>query len=293
VRLLYSTDGHFKKTSPQSRLDDYPSAILKKYQWVTDFGNEQKVDLFVDGGDLFDSAIQNPWEIMQVAKTFEGRCAPTKGVAGNHPIRGDAVTWMGYSGLYLLERLFPKGYFTILDPFKADIEFGGRKFRLHHTDLVRKPVLWNHTLWEDYETDADVVLVSHYHPQQGVEVVNGHLFVSPGAISRGSLGEDNTSRIPAVALIDVDSRGKVKVKLIDIPCEPGEKVLNTSTVLKVVDVERDLTQYEESVAALRTARDNPEKTISPEEILRTLGASLALGSDTIDLALETLKTLKE
>lgn len=38
---------------------------------------------------------------------------------------------------------------------------------LTHDTIVKEPVIFDHVLFEDYNTTADLVLLAHYHPYQG------------------------------------------------------------------------------------------------------------------------------
>lgn len=300
-RAGFYTDIHFKRTPPQSRTDDYPTAILKKLTWILNYFRKIKVDFIFDGGDLFDRAIQSPWEIMATANVLKEASVPICTVAGNHPIKGNYEAWKPFSGLHTLARVLnawdTHQNYMIIDGYKVDVQLPLTQltFRLHHIDLVRRPVMWDHVLWEDYDAgDANVILVSHYHPQQGVwQRDDGVWFVSPGAVSRGSLGEDNVCRTPAVAVIEFTKKEIKNIELIDIPCTPGEEVFNLSTVLKVEDVERDLEAYESCVAALRDMEDEQEATLAPEEILKTIAKSTKAGKLVLDYTLDKLEEVRK
>jgi DNA repair exonuclease SbcCD nuclease subunit len=278
---------------------------LEKVGWIMSLAREEEVDYIFDGGDLFDRAVQSPWEILQMYGALFLTPAPIFAVAGNHPIRGDAEVWKSYSGLYLLAKMLAqvKGFdndmsprFQLLDVQKADVRLPSSEliFRLDHSDLVRKPVIWEHTLWEDYDAgEADVVLVSHYHPFQGKEKIGGTWFVSPGAVSRGTLGEDNVERIPKVAIIECTKKKVTNIRFVDIPCAPGDEVLDLSTVLTTEDIQKDQENYDASISTLRAMAELNEATISPEEILKTLAKMHNIGKLVLTYVLDKLEELRK
>jgi len=124
--------------------------------------------------------------------------------------------------------------------------------------------------------------------------INGTWFVSPGAVSRGSLGEDNISRVPAIAVIEFDKTKVLDITLVAIPCRPGEEVLNTSTVLKVVDLEKNLEQFKESIEALRTLGENEDAVLAPEQVLRLMAKAMDCHSPRVlDYCMEKLEELRK
>ncbi|MFO8192982.1 MAG: hypothetical protein R6U08_09545, partial [Bacillota bacterium] len=91
---------------------------------------------------------------------------------------------------------------------------------LTHHLIVKKPTIYDHYLIDDFETQADVVLLADYHPRQGLIESNGTLFVSPGAISRKKNTKSDRNRTPALALINIDDKTrKVDVKFKGLKCE--------------------------------------------------------------------------
>lgn len=282
MRILYSTDKHIRKTNPRSRKDNYFESTLLECEHISRIGNEAGVDLFLDGGDLFDKEVQSALEINRTADFLAKRKAPTWGVIGNHPIRGNYDEWKMWSGIRSLENM---DLLKVLSDFDSLIELDGVKFRLHHTDLVENPVPWPHTLWEDYDPKgADVVLISHYHPCQGYKKVNGVWFISPGAISRGTLIEDNLKRAPAATLITIE-KGKIEFKHIEIPHE--KDVFNERAVVKAEKLEIDKAAMRRSISTLKAGVDRG--TITARDMIRTVAESTNASPDALTLAIELLE----
>lgn len=288
---VYHTDEHFKRGVPQSRLDNYPLSILKKIEWCVNYSNEIGADIHLLGGDLFDKADQTPWEIYQMWQQLANIKAPIHAVTGNHPIKGNATKWRESSGFYILEKML-FGRMTIADDFKADIAVGNIVFRLHHTLIVREPFPFDdHHLWEEYDAGkANVVLISHYHPQQGIwQRSDGVWFVSPGALSRASLGEDNVNRKPALAVIKFTENKILNIELVDIPHQPAEEVINLNTYTKVEDNDRDEKMFDEFTNSIRNARDNPLELMTPEDLLKKVCSIRKAGPSVTKTCLEMLR----
>lgn len=287
---VYHTDEHFKRANPVNRLDVFHEAIAGKIDWITDYGEEIGADGYILGGDLFDKPRQSAWEIWRMFQLLNRRSVPSYALAGNHPILGDPEEWVESSGLYLIQAMLTEK-FQILDAFKADLNLGnGVKARLHHTDLVKRRVPWKHTLWEDYDAgDCDLVLVSHYHPQQGIWTRDdGVTFVSPGAVSRGTLGEDNVNRKPAIAVIRLQGED-IDIELVDIPCAPGVEVLDAEHTMTVESIQKTHENFQESVDTIVGVLDKEIEVVDPTTIIKTTATELGVRDAVVDRCLELLQ----
>ena len=56
MKILFFTDVHIKGKNPESRIDNYLDALIKKLVFVFDYAKTNNYDLILCGGDLFDSA---------------------------------------------------------------------------------------------------------------------------------------------------------------------------------------------------------------------------------------------
>lgn len=291
TKILYCTDQHYTERTPRSRRDNFGEAIIGKVGWSTDFGNEQGVDVYLEGGDLFNYPVQTPYELNRIHDALERRKAPTYGVIGNHPIKGNFEGWRPYSGVEILQKL---KLIDWLDPWEADIEVDGFTFRLHHTDLMRHPIvradgsqLWPHITWDEYDPgEANVVLISHYHPCQGSAQINGVWFISPGAVSRGTLAEDNLSRAPGCTLITIEG-GKIDFERIEIPHEPAEAVFDERSTLKVEEIESHSEAIQEALEVMKTT--GLDATTTPIELLRIVHSSSDASDRALELAIEKIQ----
>jgi hypothetical protein len=66
----------------------------------------------------------------------------------------------------------------------------------------------------------------HWHKDQGIELVNGKVFVNHGAVSRGALVRDNLERVPKVSIIEITEGGVLRVVSIPLTVAPAAEVFD-------------------------------------------------------------------
>lgn len=275
-RFIYWTDTHYKDVAPISRMDDFPATMRGKIEAVADLAEEYEVDFVAEGGDLWDRSMQKPWEILQMHEALRRFRVPIYSVIGNHPVRGTSFErWRPHSGHQVLIHLMGDAY-RCLDPVTANFQHRGLTVRLDHRDIVKVPITipgWDHIVWDDYRAEgATVLLVSHFHPQQGHWVRGDGLhFVSPGALSRGTLGEDNFDRRPSVALVTCREKDRrstvVDVQFLVVPHQPAALVLDEKTFLKVEDLEADEEKFKQAVDTLKRVSEGPLTHLTANDYL--------------------------
>jgi hypothetical protein len=95
----------------------------------------------------------------------------------------------------------------------------------------------------------DVWVFGHWHIDQGIECIDGKLFVNVGAVSRGALRDEPTERIPKVGLIEVDTdTGLCAAREIPLLVRPAEEVF---AVAKRDELRRENEAVERFVSRLR------------------------------------------
>lgn len=293
-RFLYVTDRHYKFAKPINRKDDYGEAILGKSRQVNQLVIDRGVHLVGDGGDLLDRSTQTPQEILKMFAVLRECPVPTVAVIGNHPMKGNWEDYKHRSGYNVLDHMLGDKWKT-LDPYAANFEVEGLTLRMDHSDIVREPVKWDHVLFDDYDAaGADVVLVSHYHPKQGTyERKDGVVFVSPGALSRGSLGEDNVNRIPSVAILDIH-KGKLKgIEYVELDVAPAAEVLDLSVEIKRKKNNQFGEVPDEIIGELRSLTTLNVKTQSADQLINEYAKVRGLAPMALRLILELLKEAEE
>lgn len=102
--------------------------------------------------------------------------------------------------------------------------------------------------------DPDVWCFSHWHKNQGVAQLGSKHIVNIGSLTRGALNEDDTSRIPEVAILRFSNEG--------ITIERRE--LEVGTVAEVFDLERRAA-HQASEMTVDAFVDSVKKTLQAED----------------------------
>jgi predicted phosphodiesterase len=139
-----------------------------------------------------------------------------------------------------------------IDPEAMDKYLHVEKFNIlmtHHT-IVKEHVVFEHYLFEDFITSANMVTVAHYHPYQGIiERKDGVTFVAPGSIARKKRTKEDVDRIPKCVYFSIENKKIKTLKEVAIPCEADIWVNK-----KVLDIDDELiyNDIESSVSDMRT-----------------------------------------
>lgn len=258
MRLLYFTDTHIRANSPISRLDNFEETLKEKIKEVAKIGENEKVDFYIHGGDLFDRPDVSVRTVGNFGLLFQDFKKPIYIISGNHDIYGHNPNTIGRSMLGLLSQLdifrlidkdkpvlIKDGDLTIQisgSPYIYDID-GKDKSNYHPSRLpgVDKHILITHSLLLDktfiedidyslidqvQDPDIDLVLAGHYHTGFGQIMHNETLFVNPGSLVRIANTKPERERIPSVAIIDI-SKEKIECRILTLKsAKPGKEVLN-------------------------------------------------------------------
>ncbi|MEN9405746.1 MAG: hypothetical protein RLZ12_30 [Bacillota bacterium] len=260
MRFLYLTDTHIRGTSPRSRTDDFPKALKKKLQQVSDLVKERQIDYVLHGGDIFDRPTMAPAvvrDFIAILRSFE---RPIYAICGNHDIYGHNPSTVNRTMLGLLEamglvHLLSTGEVVMLkrdgmtvqlsgQPFHYELDKRSREldyqvkrrpnvnFVIHmvHGMLVKDPLpeYVPHTMaHEVWHKDVDLLLSGHYHTGFNVLEKNGRYIINPGSLARVSSWPKELVRIPGVVIITCDKTLAVEeVALKNVPA--GLDVLDRS-----------------------------------------------------------------
>jgi DNA repair protein SbcD/Mre11 len=258
MRLVYFTDPHIKGVNPESRLDHFPTTILKKLEWVGKYAEEIKAEAVICGGDFFDTPSVAPSVVSETIKVLNEWKVPLYGVLGNHDVIGyNPETWWKVPIGILVNaeyynRLYGSGPLMIGDAlitgvdahYKLDqgdiadytkINHDGTGVKIHivHGFLVEKPCIFSHTLIESVlDTEADIVLTGHDHCGFGVKKINGKIFCNPGALGRVTAGVGDVNRDVNIVVIDTEAMEVILVKVPDDIARPSDEVLDRKKLLQ-------------------------------------------------------------
>ncbi|MGL5717075.1 MAG: metallophosphoesterase family protein [Paraclostridium sp.] len=121
MKFIFITDTHGKASSPKSRLDDYPQAILDKMEYIGEFAKNIKATAVIHGGDWLDTPDVSESFVREFAKIVNNYPCAVYGVLGNHDIYGyNPETFLRTSlgvaeGMGLFDRLLMKNPYIVYD----------------------------------------------------------------------------------------------------------------------------------------------------------------------------------
>lgn len=263
ISFLTFTDVHISSINPQSRLGDYQSDIINKLQQIKLAGEKLKVNFFVFGGDLFNlkAPMRNPHEInTKLIRLFQSFPAPIYATEGNHDLRADSYDTFHEQPISVIYASKALVQARSIQTTINGITVGIRSFPFCEApdipDLPKAPVdnqlnicilhLYSslgggnlfrtkiYTYDEIGDLNDDIFVMGHYHPDQGIQTITSHgkeqVFVNVGALSRGSIAEDDIKRDPKIGYVKVaiEDDGKVtyQAQAIKLNVKPVSEAFN-------------------------------------------------------------------
>ena len=230
-------DTHLKAQSPVSRIDNYPTAILAKLEYLANIAKSYNCDTFMMLGDVFDSPVTSLPYLAAVINTFKkisesGITVYT--IVGNHDLKNNRMDSLGYTALGIListgyVKLAPRkleidntvfrcfNYPEELEPKQSD------KYEVCIAHLYYEFNLTNDSLHSDdlERLGYDAMILGHLHnPCDTITVHNTKLY-RPGSLSRSTSEPYNKLRTPRVLLYNCQ---KCKAIYIEVACASAEEV---------------------------------------------------------------------
>ncbi|MBP3951966.1 metallophosphoesterase [Bacillus suaedae] len=281
MKFLYVTDTHIRGTTPKNRLDVYVDTLKEKINEVVDIANEERVDLLLHGGDVFDRPDLSPNVVGQFAKIFKKAQMPIYVVAGNHDTFGHNPETISRTMLGLMDSF---GVMNVIGPHnpllfedEVRVQISGQPYHydldqrdpkldyypsnetnadvlIHivHSMLVEKalPEGVAHTIIDHiWGTPADIILTGHYHGGFGIKERNGKFICNPGALSRVNNHWSEISRMPKVIIGNVTKAG-ISLEERYIKCaKKGDDVLDRTFLEKAVHQEEKLHSFVQQIKA--------------------------------------------
>lgn len=259
IKFITFTDVHLSSTNPSSRKGSYEDDIFNKLEQIKLVGKKLEVDFFICAGDLFNlkAPMRNPHELnSKLITLFKSYPAPIYTTEGNHDLRNDSYETFceqplnviyasdaliqarnirkTINGLSVRIRSIPFEEAPDLSKIeRAKDDVDASIFILHLYATPDGGMLFKNKLYSYKEISAlkdDIFVLGHYHVDQGIQVIDGILgkkqtFINIGAISRGALTEEDTSRHPKIALVTITKENgsvsiesdviRLKVKAVD------------------------------------------------------------------------------
>jgi DNA repair exonuclease SbcCD nuclease subunit len=300
IKFITFTDVHLSSVNPCSRKGSYERDIFEKLEQIKKIGEKLEVNFFICAGDLFNlkAPMRNPHALnSRIINLFKSFPAPIYATEGNHDLRQDSYETFDeqplnviYSSDALIQaRNIRKTINNITfrirsipfqeEPDLSTVEHAGDDvdlsiFILHLYATLEGGMLFKTKLFSYYDIAKlmdDVFVMGHYHIDQGIEILTENdkpqHFINVGALSRGSLSEEDTNRHPKAALITITKTdGKISIESDSLLL----KVKSAAEVFDLVVHEREKKEQKEAqefVAKLQMDMiDTPEEDRISDEV---------------------------
>jgi predicted phosphodiesterase len=205
--LTYFTDTHYGNMG-HFRSDNINDVIEKEVIKIFEFA-EMFLSPILHGGDMIDKyRLMNNHELKStgitppmIIKLYEWSKRIFQYCLGNHDYRKetDVENSLMSSAIYVFNRHFhnknlTSGFELFIKHFKPvmDKEYWNTslpKILMTHEPLYDGTTVFKTTNIQEYQTDADIVLMADIHEHQGVKVYNDTIFISCGSSSRTKSNE--------------------------------------------------------------------------------------------------------
>lgn len=301
VTLVWRTDLHLADIPPRSRTDNWADTLIDKVRQIGVIAEEENASAVIDGGDFFHvkAPSRNSHRlVVQAAEAHGAYPCPVYACVGNHDCKYGDYTLLHEQPLGVL---YESGVFRRLyDQYEAHISdaevnvrvvgvpYHGTQYDMSRIRNVKKGeedylVVVAHLLaspsggsmfegedivkYSDLSgLDGDVYAFGHWHKDQGVvEIADSKYVVNIGSLSRGSLSQDELSRTPSVAVINL-SRSGIEIAQRPLDVIPPDEVFDLEGKLRE-DIREE--SVEAFVGSIKETLEDSQKDDVPD-IIRSL-----------------------
>ena len=307
LSIVHFTDIHIQDHNPPSRLGSYRQDIMDKIRRVGDIGESYGVTAFTCGGDWFHDKAPTKTsyslvhELGSMLKTF---CAPVLTVLGNHDIRfdrADTVTEQPIGsllnggmlrmqdGVVLREAgvsVRMAGFDFKEEPILDSISLGAEQkeeadfhvLSLHVYASLRGGTLYGKTRLFSYKEllglGYDVVLLGHYHADQGVTVLTREdgsscHFVNIGSLSRGEYGDEVLTRVPKCCVVSFSKEEGIVCTEVAVGARPAHEVFDVQEKQEIKRKEAEAAKFVEQLKVVGANTAAPASQ-EPDDLMATV-----------------------
>jgi len=230
TKIVFVGDIHLSHKNPISRVDDYLSAILNKFDFILEYAEKNNC-LVLLAGDVFHTPAQPDFVKELLIPIIQIRNVPIYSIYGNHDLPFYNYDLKHKTSLNLL---FKTGLIKELKEIQVNgWEICGHRMKQEFPKpKTNKSIIVSHSYYEKDDilsiplvdikkSKARFLCLGHDHNKYPIVDFEGTSVVRPGALSRGSIAVENFNRDISVALIDLD---KEKVEYLPVPHQPATSV---------------------------------------------------------------------
>lgn len=330
IRFITFTDIHISDTNPTSRLGNYREDILNKLRQIGKVGKKLGVDFYIMAGDLYHlkSPSRNSHELNRLLiETFKDYKSPIYTTEGNHDLKQDSYSTFGEQPLSVLY-----ADNTLIKARKKSIKFGNNKILIDSIPFSEEPELedknkekddfdlkikilhlyatkkggnlFGHKLFsydEISNLNDDIFVLGHYHIDQGIEIIDKkdkkQYFINVGAISRGSLSEDDINREPKICYVQVNleenKRPIIKAQPVKLKVKPASEVFDLEEKKiekeKMEDAEKFVGKLQEEIKDIGTNVDIIDEEIEKSNFEKSIIDKVKYFLNEADLKIKEIK----
>ena len=268
-KFLYFQDGHVSGKNSVHYISNYFEDCLTMLDEILKIAKDNKVEAIIDGGDLLHSSEPSYRILDEVADRVEKNKIPVYALFGNHTERYHSIEHSRYTGLaHLIKRskyfkyfdtIENKNYCIIGIDYRHDIEEEIKedgidflddekwKIAIVHAFLTPKPFLEQvmHVCVDDIKTNADIIIVGHYH-NQWEKMVGDTKYLDIGCVGRRSITEKNIE--PSCLLIDTEKRTIDIIKLKS--AKKAEDIFDLSKIEELKAKDADISEFIKSIESV-------------------------------------------
>ena len=290
IRFTVRTDCHVHDKAPQSRVDDYLETCLNSLRQIGAHARATNSDAVLDNGDFFHAkaASKNSHAMVKAVAELhrEHYPCPVYVNPGNHDFPYNNIEYLDRQplGVLFATGIFERMYDHIFeDEAGLKVRVVGFPYKRHFTisefDLERGEedflIVCAHTFaspnggelfgaevalsyYDLSECSPDLFVFGHWHIDQGIQKINGKTFMNLGSMTRGSLVQDNLSRIPRFGFVEVkknlDGTVEFKTEAVELDVPPAEEIFDLDRRARLVEEKRDIDQFVQSLV-LQSSED--------------------------------------
>jgi exonuclease SbcD len=307
MKILYFTDSHLRCGKPRYRVDDYYKSQFEELGEISNLVLEYDIDILLCGGDLLHDHPKSSHELIRdLIGWAKYTNVPIYTIVGNHDMASYNTQTIGSSGIGVLfesetfieltekvfeeEKIIIRGIHAKVQEDGYGYEFepkydGWTKIIVSHNYIIpaeSMPFEYMHP--RNIQTNADLVLLGHYHQPSDVTIGNTR-FTNPGGIARWAVDEANN--VPTVLLIDIN-HGIIKIEHIPLTCaKRGYEIFDLANVVAAREKEDQLKSFMESL------EQTSFETTDIEQLVLAAGKNQGLDEKILNKSLEKIREAKE
>jgi len=289
------TDCHVHDKPPQSRVDDYLQTCLNSLRQIGEHAERTNAIAVLDNGDFFHAKAATKNSHLMVREVIDLHRAhypcPVYCNPGNHDFPFNNIEYLDRQplGVLFAAGIFERMYDHTFERGDLKVRVVGfpykRVFTEEEFDLERGEedvlIVCAHTFaspkggelfgteralsyYDLSEASPDCFIFGHWHIDQGIQTINGKHFMNLGSMTRGSLVQDNLTRIPRFGQIQIEKTQTgdliVELEAVELDVPPASEVFDLERHERLKEETRDIETFIESL--LLQGEDDSEDLLS-------------------------------